>query len=136
MKKYLSLLIGGFIFLFMFAVPGITVKADVLGPNAILMQASITKGSTDCGCGTPILGAEKNKMIADVLKSDEFKNIKKQAMKDGFLWRGVDGTSVSDLSELGVNAIGVVFPFYDQNGTLYGFGFLNGHFAFAGPMEE
>jgi hypothetical protein len=132
MKKYLSLLIGGFIFLFMFAAPGSSVKAEGLSTNAPFVQNSITKGSTDCGCGTPILGAEKNKIISEILKSEEFKNVKKEAMKEGFSWRGVEGTSVSDL---GVYGIGVVFPFYDKNGTLYGYGFLNGHFAFSAPME-
>jgi hypothetical protein len=132
MKKYLSILIGSFIFLFMFAAPGSPVKAAEVQTTNGILYASITKGSTDCGCGTPILGAEKNKIIADILKSDEFKEKKMEAKNEGFLWRGVDGTSVSDLGAYG---IGAVFPFYDHNGTLWGFGFLNGHFAFSAPME-
>lgn len=49
----------------------------------------------DCGCGVVQLeGAEKNKIVAEVLKNDDFKQLKKSSMAEGYVWNGVSEAQV------------------------------------------
>ena len=64
MKKVLSLLFTSLLVFLMFVGPG----------NVALAH----EGDGGCGCETrEITGAEKNKIVSNLLKSDEFKNAKK-----------------------------------------------------------
>lgn len=83
----------------------------------------------DCGCGI-VTGAEKNKVIADMLKSDVFKAKKKELKATGYQWNGVDNFEVSYNSKF--DAYLVVMPLVSENGELhvllYAFG------GFKGPI--
>ncbi|HJV16527.1 MAG TPA: hypothetical protein VJ546_03940 [Bacillales bacterium] len=120
MRKYLTLLFAGFIFLLMFATPETSVKAAE---------------NEDCACHdvTPILGAEKNKIIADLISSEEFKQIKKSTKSDYSL-NGVHDIEVVKLNQLNIIMVGVPFSKNDD-GNVYMFAFMGGHFLGITPLQ-
>jgi hypothetical protein len=121
MRKYLSLLFAGFIFLLMFATPETTVKAAE---------------NDDCACHdvSPILGAEKNKIVSDLLKSEEFKSVRKNPEFNAFNWNGAANIEVVKLNQLNFVMIGV--PFTNNNdGNVYMFAFMNGQFLGVTPLN-
>lgn len=85
MKRRLSVIIGSLALFLMFFAPSGFAQAD----------------ETECECpGTVITGAERNQLVADLLKSDEFKTVKKDLMKDGYKWKGAGAIEVRDFSNL------------------------------------
>jgi hypothetical protein len=120
MRKYLSLLFAGFIFLLMFATPETTVKAAE---------------NDDCACHdvSPILGAEKNKIVSDLLKSEEFKQVRKST-KVEYSLKGVHNIEVVKLNQLNLIMVGVPFTKNDD-GNIYMFAFMNGHFLGITPLN-
>lgn len=46
-----------------------------------------------------VTGAEKNKLIADLLKSEAFKNFKKELKESEYHWNGVSGIEIDRLIE-------------------------------------
>jgi hypothetical protein len=134
MKKYLTLLIGGFIFLFMFAVPGNYVKADELKTplgTASPLSNSLTSDS-ECGCNViPITGSERNKLVAGLLSSDEFKSIKMKAKEMGYQWLGASDIEV--INNLSYEVIMTGVPF-SKDGQIFMFVFFDGKFAGVSPM--
>jgi hypothetical protein len=127
MKKILSLLCGSLIVLLMFAAPGNPVQAE----------------EEPCICGDiitqEILGAERNKIISNLLKSDEFKTIKKVQMQHGLKWNGVNNIVVENViindkdGNFITSFIAIAAPFYDQDGTLNMAVFFNGEFQGIAP---
>jgi hypothetical protein len=121
MKKYLSLLFTGLIVLSMYVTPGTTVKAAET--NVVIAATG------DCSCHdvTPILGAERNKMVSDLLKSEAFKNLKMELKEEGYTWYGAQGIEVIKINVNGMILIGVPFTNDQQtvmaafnNGVLLG----------------
>lgn len=111
MKKYLTLLCTGFIFLLMFVTPGNTVKA-----------------AEECGCNvSPILGVEKNKMVADLLKSEDFKKLKLELEQEQYRWDGAHDIEIIKNNDNGMILIGV--PFSNGEGTVEMFVFIDGVFV-------
>lgn len=85
MKRSISFIFGSLALFLMFFAPSDFVQAE----------------ETDCNCpGTVITGAERNKLVADLLKSDEFKSVKKDLMKEGYKWQGADAIELRDFSNL------------------------------------
>jgi hypothetical protein len=79
MKKIFTMLCGSLVLFLIFAAPGNSVQAE----------------EHSCSCETTeISGAEKNKIIANLLKSDELKNARKGLVEVGFKWNGVSGVEV------------------------------------------
>ncbi|MCM3668136.1 hypothetical protein M3181_03860 [Mesobacillus maritimus] len=129
MKRLVSIVCGCLVLLMMFVVPG----------NAVLAEEN------DCQCpGTVITGAERNKLVADLLKSDEFKAAKKQLMKEeGYTWAGAGAIEVRDLAEVVQmpTFIGYQVVFKDRSGALQGAAFFNimGEMQYSGevfPIDE
>lgn len=58
-----------------------------------LSPSNLVSASDDCGCGH-VAGAEKNKIVADLLKSDAFKAKKQELLEQGYMWNGVNGAEV------------------------------------------
>jgi hypothetical protein len=115
MKKYLSLLCGGLIVLFMLATPGNPVKA-----------------AEECGCNvTPIVGHERNVIVSNLLKSDEFKDLKKDLKKEGYKWNGAHDIEVVKNNDYGIILVGV--PFTDDDGIEEVFVFIDGVFVGSSP---
>ncbi|MDN3016262.1 hypothetical protein PH210_08625 [Paenibacillus sp. BSR1-1] len=115
MKKLLPLLFGGLIALTLFVSTGNTAKA------------------AECGCAvTPILGAERNKLVADLINSEEFKNIKKELQKEELSWSGADTIEVIKFNISGEILIAV--PFLDANGSGFMYVFYNGKFVYYTPL--
>ncbi|MFK7691227.1 hypothetical protein [Paenibacillus sp. HJGM_3] len=72
----------------------------------VLSPIGRVSANDDCGCGQ-VVGAEKNKIVADLLKSDAFKAKKQELLKQGYKWNGVDGAEVD---KNGNNEILIAIP--------------------------
>jgi hypothetical protein len=93
------------------------------------------KAATDCGCDTsPVLGAEKNKIIANLISSQEFKDAKLSVRNEGFSWKGVKNIEVIVNHTFG-DALMIGVPFYHQDGSIEMAVFINGHYMGHNPME-
>jgi hypothetical protein len=121
MKKILSVLFGSLILLLMFAVPGNPVQAAE---------------NDDCGCVTEeISGAEKNKIVSNLLKSDEFKDMKKEQMQNLYKWKGVSEIEVIRNITYG-GIIIITIPILTIDGTNMVAGFINGGFIGIFPPDS
>ncbi|WML60547.1 hypothetical protein [Neobacillus sp. PS2-9] len=110
MKKLLTILFGALIALSLFVTTGNTAKA--------------AKPGDDCGCTGTLVGAEKNKIVADLLSSQEFKTAKAELTSAGYSYKGA---SLIKVAKMEVNIITVV-PFYTSEGQTIIAGFVNGEF--------
>lgn len=124
MKRSLSLIFGSLALFLMFFAPSGFAQAE----------------ETECECpGTVITGAERNKLVSNLLKSDEFKTVKKDLMKDGHKWQGAGAIEVRDLSDLFPGLIIYQVVFLDETGSLQGAGFtlMDGELVYGGifPLE-
>jgi hypothetical protein len=120
MKKWLTLLSGLLVALSLFVTSGNSVKA----------------ATTDCGCDvSPVFGAEKNKIVAVLISSREFKDAKHSLKNEGYLWKGVNKIEVIVNHSKG-DAIMIGVPFYNQDGSIEMAVFINGHFAGHNPLNE
>ncbi len=127
MKKFLTVLCGGIIAVSLFAGTGTIVKAETTDPLLATGQ------SDDCGCGhEPITGPERNKIVAGLLSSEEFKAVKKQQLQTGYTWSGAHTIQVI-LPGDGRTFVGV--PFVSPEGTQFMFVFINGTFVGSVPLE-
>jgi hypothetical protein len=116
MKKFFTVLCGVFIALSLFATTGNTVQAE------------------ECGCVvTPIFGAEKNKIVAALISSPEFKSTKFSLKSDGYSWRGANNIEVIVNNTYGVVMVAV--PYINNDGILEMAVFVEGTFAYVTPME-
>lgn len=120
-KKIMALLFGGAMAFSLFAAPGNPVQAAE---------------DPDCECHnvTPIFGAEKNKIIANVISSQEFKDMKLAVIKDGDTWRGVKGTEVMVNNFYGVTIVGI--PYLSQDGTAMMAVFIDGKYMGSSPKDS
>ncbi|WP_026567416.1 hypothetical protein [Bacillus sp. UNC41MFS5] len=111
MKKLITVLCGIIIGLSLFVSTGNTAKAAE---------------TDECGCiVSPVLGAEKNKIVATLLSSQEFKNVKHSLKSDGYSYNGVKKIEVFiNHSHDDIVMVGV--PFYNTKGTLEMAVFFNG----------
>ena len=116
MKKLLTVLCGVVIALSLFVTTGNSVKA------------------AECGCDTsPVLGAEKNKIVAELISSQAFKDAKFSLMYDGISWKGAKNIEVI-VNHTHDNALMVGVPYYTQEGSLMMAVFINGVYMGLAPM--
>jgi hypothetical protein len=118
MRKLISLMSGCLVILgLLFVTPGNAVYAE-----------------EDCICHdvAPIFGAEKNKIVADILKSDAFKNAKKDWKTEGYTFNGVDSVEVIKFNKFGFVMVG--FPVTNNDGVLEMAAFSNGKYLGVGPI--
>jgi hypothetical protein len=126
MKKYLSLLLGSLIVLLMFVTPGNSAKA---AEPELLTAVSATH---DCGCDvSPVLGAERNKLVSNLLSSDEYKTVKSDTKNAGYKSHGANEIEVIRNNANGMILIAV--PFTKGNVTEM-FVFANGVFVGTSQM--
>ncbi|MDQ1145844.1 hypothetical protein QE429_002671 [Bacillus sp. SORGH_AS 510] len=114
MKKLLTLLFGGLIALSLFVTTGNTAKA----------------AENDCGC-TPVVGAEKNIIVADLISSQNFKTAKAMLTTAGYSFKGVSLIEVAknkDKEDPEKTVTIVVVPFYTSDGQVIIAGFVKGEF--------
>lgn len=137
MKKILPLLCTSLIVLLMFVGTGNIAFAH--------------EGEEDCLCNsfTVLDGAEKNKIVAEFLASDEFKTLKLNNLESGYKWKGISKAEVTkfikdvhlDSDDPGspviieTGSIGVAVPFFTSDGKLEVFYFLNGEPAGSQVIE-
>jgi hypothetical protein len=121
MRKLISLLSGCLvIFGLLFVTPG----------NAVFAAEE----ECECHDVTTIFGAEKNKVVSDILKSDEFKNAKRDWKNNGYSFNGVDGVELIKHNIYGFIMVG--FPITNKDGVLEMAAFINGEYLGIGPIEE
>jgi hypothetical protein len=119
MKKKLITVLGGVIIaLSLFVTTGNTVKAEEPGD--------------DCTCHDliPLQGAERNKIVAKFISSEQFKAKKLELIKSGSTWNGAHLIEVILPAE-GVKMIGV--PFTGADGIQLVYVFMNGQFLGNAP---
>lgn len=126
MKGYLSLLFGSLIIVFMLVSPANVAQAKVVQP---------APGECDCPV-TYIMGAEGNKWVADLLKSEAFKSAKVDAKEKGYKWNGAD-----EMEIVRFNADGSILaraPFVNADGIKEYAGFIydEGAFIYKGIFPE
>lgn len=123
MKKKLITVLGGVIIaLSLFVTTGNTVKAE----ETVITPQTEEDENCECHNVTPILGAEKNKIVADLLSSQEFKDTKLTLKSDGYSWRGAKNIEVLVHNKYGYIMIGV--PFINNEGILEMAAFFDGKF--------
>ncbi|MEH7377690.1 hypothetical protein [Neobacillus drentensis] len=120
MKKLLTVLCGIIFALSLFVTTGNTAKA---APKPSLPSP---EGDHECSCVvSQVFGAEKNKIVADLISSQEFKNVKHSFKSDGYKWRGVKNIEVFINHTMG-DMIMVGVPFINEDGTIEMAVFFNG----------
>ncbi|WP_160722836.1 hypothetical protein [Bacillus sp. USDA818B3_A] len=114
MKKLLTVIGGLVIAGTLFITSGNTVKAS--------------ENEEPCTCHDlkPLQGPERNKLVADLLSSKEFKAKKHELLSLGYKWNGAHSIEVMVPME-GVTMIGV--PFVSEDGNSYMYVFINGVFT-------
>ena len=119
MKKLLTLLFGALIALSLFVTTGNTAKA--------------AKPGDDCGCTGTLVGPEKNKIVADLLSSQEFKTAKATLTSAGYSYKGASLIKVAKMEGIFITVV----PFYTSEGQTIIAGFVNGEFKGAvNPTTE
>jgi hypothetical protein len=111
MKRFISLVCGSLVLILMFLAPGNAVQAEE---------------QDDCECpGTVFTGAERNKLVANLLKSSVFKEERLELKKEGYVWQGAGAIEIRELAP-GTVVYQVVF--LTENGVEVGaaFGLLSG----------
>ncbi|MCM3727458.1 hypothetical protein M3226_17410 [Neobacillus cucumis] len=107
----------------------------IIGGLVIAGSLFVTSGNTakaaeeePCTCHEliPIQGAERNKIVADFISSNEFKEIKKDLWKLGYSWNGAHTIEVV-LPGDGRTMIGV--PVISAEGVPDVYVFINGVFV-------
>jgi hypothetical protein len=133
MRKVLTLLCTSLIVFLMFVGPGNPVKAAKNSADNVtymgLSQPGEVEdpGGDDCTCHDllPLTGSERNKIVAEVLKSHVFKSEKMRLKQDGYKWQGASGIEVIQPTE-DFTLVGV--PFLNTDGTIEMHAFLIGDF--------
>jgi hypothetical protein len=126
MKKF-GLILGGCVMAFglMFS-----------GPDNVVL-AKVDKNVVDyCGCpGTSLVGAEKNKIVAELLSSEAFKTAKKEWKEAGFSYLGAADIDVRIL-EVGTSEIMIIgVPLVSDDGGKWMAGFMEGVY-FGPPVPD
>lgn len=121
MKKIVTVLFTSLIVLLSFANTGKYVQAEENHP---------------CECQTEeITGAEKNIIVSNLLKSNQFKSAKNYILNNGLLWDGVHSVEViRNITWGGVIIISI--PVFTEDGTEMTAGFIEGTFIGVFPSEE
>ncbi|MFJ5762121.1 hypothetical protein ACIQAA_23960 [Neobacillus sp. NPDC093182] len=89
----------------------------------------------ECGCITEeITGAEKNKIVSDLLKSNELKNAKKLIKQEGYKWNGVGNVEVIYNVTHKTMMIGIPVTYSD--GTVWTAAFFNGFYMGVTPPDS
>ncbi|WP_409275938.1 hypothetical protein V1499_10170 [Neobacillus sp. SCS-31] len=116
-RKLLSVLFSGALAFGVFAVPGNAVKA--------------AEEPCDCHSWVPISGAERNKEVAGLLRSDAFKDKKAELWSKGYNWNGAHSIEViNPFPQL----VMVMVPFVNPVGEVEQHVFINGEYAGSVPQ--
>jgi len=122
MKKVITLLCTSLIVLLMLVGPG----------NVAMAHEGEGEG---CDCVTKeISGAEKNKIISDLLKSKELKDAKKLLKENGYKWNGVGNVEVIYNYTIETMMIGI--PVRYSDGTVWTAVFFNGMLMGVTPPDS
>ncbi|WP_066062523.1 hypothetical protein [Neobacillus soli] len=129
MKKLLTVLFGGFIALSLFVATGNTAKAaePTTAPQTV-------DENCECHNVTPIFGAERNKIVAKIISSKEYKEVEKNLKKDSFKWQGANSVEVLRFNKTGQIIVGV--PFTNNAGVQIMAVFIDGEFGGISPADS
>lgn len=118
MKKILTLFFTSLIVFLMFAGSG-----------------NVAFAQDDCGCVTEeITGVEKNKIVSDLLKSNELKYAKQSLKEQGYKWNGVGNVEVIYNVSWQTMMIGIPVKYSD--GTVWIAAFFDGIYMGVTPPDS
>jgi hypothetical protein len=127
MKKILSLLLTSLIVILMFVGTDDSVKAANPGDQ------------DNCGCEEHgifhLYGAERNKLVADLLSSDQFKAKKLELLNDGYKYTGANGIEVVENRFIPGHPKGITVPFINEDGISKVAIFIEGNFLIVTDPE-
>ncbi|WP_045521705.1 hypothetical protein [Neobacillus niacini] len=119
MKKILTLLCTSLIVFLMFGGPG---------------NVAMAHEGDGCDCVTKeITGAEKNKIVSNLLKSDDLKNARKEIKEEGFKWNGIGNVEVIYNITHDIMMVGI--PVKNADETIWTAVFFNGVYMGVAPPE-
>ncbi|MEH7120799.1 hypothetical protein V7128_25835 [Neobacillus vireti] len=114
----------------------LTVLGGLVIAGSLFMASGNTVKAEECGCVTsPILGAEKNKIIANLISSQEFKAAKQSITNEGYSWKGIKNIEVFINHTYG-DSLMIGIPYYNQDGSVEMAVFIDGHFMGHNPLDE
>jgi hypothetical protein len=122
MKKILPFLFTSLIVLLMLVGPGNPVQA---AQNVVYLgEVPNFVHPPGCGCEDlkPLTGPERNKIVSDLLKTDVFKDARKDLMSQGITWNGAGTVEVIKVDNTPV-LVGIPFT-KDGKINFYAFAFL------------
>lgn len=123
MKRLLAMLLGSLAVVLLVFSPG---------------DSAYAAGEEVCACHdvTFILGVERNKIVSDFLKSEEFKNLKKSMEQSGTVWSGADAIEIVRYNINGFTIVGT--RFVDQKGIehIAGYSITEKGFSYQGITPE
>jgi hypothetical protein len=116
MKRILACLMGSIVAILLFFLPaGSGAQASELEQS----PASEQQTSSECGCDVSYLtGAERNKIVSNLLKTSEFKAKKQEMKKKGYHWNGAGEVEVIQNHTMG-DIILVGASFDNEEGIEY-----------------
>jgi hypothetical protein len=120
MKGFASLILGSLTIIILLFTPG----------NAAFAAEPDDPGH--CGCEVSLItGAERNKIVANLLKSDVFKEVSVALKEDGFKWSGAgDIEIIQNHSHGDIIMVGVMYSNVTGANVAYGYVYLpEGKFA-------
>lgn len=108
MKRLISLVCGSLVLLVMFLAPGNAVQAEEA-----------------CECpGTVLTGAERNKLVAELLKSDVFKQARIELENEGYVWQGAGAIEVRNLEVIAPSLLGYQVMIINETGNVEAAAFM------------
>jgi hypothetical protein len=128
MKKILTVLLSSLIVLLMFAGPVSPAKAA---------ETENPEVQEPCFCDdvTVLTGAERNRIIANLIKTEAFKDVRKALKLEGLKWNGANEIQVMKHNQIPLSIVGV--PFTSEDGTIMMAVFFNGIFqGVSDPSED
>jgi hypothetical protein len=122
MKRCLALLGGGLMVFLLFFAPG----------------SSVLAAEEPCECEKlkPLQGAERNKIVAGLISSDEFKAVRAKLQSQGNKWSGAGAAEVIQTEIPGFGLVTMVgAAFINTHGKTEMHVFMNGMYMGVGPEE-
>ncbi|MFS0864620.1 hypothetical protein [Fredinandcohnia sp. 179-A 10B2 NHS] len=112
-----------------FLCSGLLVLLVLIGTGNAVFAHEGGENEEDCGCPFIYLdGAERNKLVANILKSTDFHNLKKAQEAEGYSFAGADLIQVVKPNTGEDFRLGAV-PFVNEKGEIKYAAFYNNSFA-------
>lgn len=120
MKRLLAMLLGS-----------LAVVLLVFSPGDSAYATEPSEGG-HCGCVvSPVNGAERNKIVADLLKNEQYKSFKAELEQAGYIFKGAENVEVIIIHTVYGNLLSAGAFFKNEEGTelVIGSPYVGGNFV-------